>query len=103
MSVSDIFGEIDKRLKADPDKAKNELDAIYKFVVTGDGGGTWIVDCKAVEVRNEDGEGECTITVDAADWVAINNGELDAMQAFMLGKIAIDGDMALAMKLQELM
>ena len=98
----EIFAEIESQLKANPERAKNELAAVYKFILTGDDGGTWIVDCNAVEVREApDEEGECTITVTSEDWVAIHSGELDAMNAFMLGKIQLEGDMSLAMKLQQ--
>ncbi len=39
----------------------------------------------------------------AEDFVAISSGELDGMQAFMVGKIQVEGDMGLAMKLQTLL
>ena len=37
------------------------------------------------------------------DFVAIREGQLDGMQAFMMGKIEVEGDMGLAMKLQEVL
>ena len=44
-----------------------------------------------------------TITVSAEDWLGMLNGSLNPMQAFMSGKIKIDGDMTLAMSLQQVM
>jgi putative sterol carrier protein len=41
-----------------------------------------------------------TLKAAADDWAAVYNGELNAMTAFMNGKLKIQGDMGLAMKLQ---
>ena len=41
-----------------------------------------------------------TITCTSEDWVKIVNGELNGQQAFLMGKLKIQGDMTLAMKLQ---
>ena len=101
-SVKDVFQEIDGRLKADPTKSK-EIDGAFKFVVTGEGAGTYVVDTRAVEVRDGEGDGDVTITVEGPDLIAIKEGTLDAMQAFMLGKVAVDGDFGLAMKLQQIL
>ncbi len=100
-SVKDVFQEIDTRIKEDPAKTK-AIDGAFKFIVTGEGAGTYVVDCRAVEVR-EGGDGDVTITVEGPDLVAIKEGSLDAMQAFMLGKVQVDGDFGLAMKLQQIL
>ncbi len=97
-----VFAKIDERLKADPAKTK-EIDGVFKFEVTGANAGIWIVDCKNVAVTEGDGEAEVTITVGDDDLVAIDAEELDAMQAFMLGKVQVEGDMGLAMKLQQIL
>ena len=41
-----------------------------------------------------------TVKASADDWFAVATGEMNAMQAFMTGKLKILGDMGLAMKLQ---
>lgn len=101
-SVKDVFQQIDERLKEDPAKSK-EIDGAFKFVVTGEGEGTYVVDCREVEVKEGEGDGDVTITVEGPDLVAISDGSLDAMQAFMLGKVQVDGDFGLAMKLQQIL
>ncbi len=45
----------------------------------------------------------CTINVAGSDWAAIVAGEMDAMTAFMSGKVKVDGDLSQAMKLPKLM
>jgi putative sterol carrier protein len=43
-----------------------------------------------------------TLSMAARDYLAMVNGELNAMQAFMQGKIRMKGDMALVMKMQKM-
>ena len=43
-----------------------------------------------------------TITVSDESWMEIVNGSLNAQMAFMTGKLKIQADMSLAMKLQDL-
>jgi putative sterol carrier protein len=45
---------------------------------------------------------DITFTVSDKDWLAITEGKLDAMNAFMTGKLKIAGDMMLAMKVPNL-
>lgn len=101
-SVEEVFAEIQKQLDEDPSKAK-AVNGIYKFDVTG--AGTWVVDLKAdpPTVTQGDGEAQCTITVSSDDLLKIVNKELNAQMAFMSGKLKIQGDMGLAMKLSQIL
>ncbi len=45
---------------------------------------------------------DITFTISDKDWLAITEGKLDAMNAFMTGKLKIAGDMMLAMKVPNL-
>lgn len=86
-----------------PEKAK-EIDAIFQFNITGDDGGTWVIDLTKDSEWVTSGpsdNAQCTIEMAGEDWVGIISGELNAMQAFMMGKLTVQGDMALATKLQE--
>lgn len=53
-------------------------------------------------ITNEDGEADATIKVSLEDFGSLLSGDLNAMGAFMSGKLKIDGDMGVAMKLQKL-
>ena len=106
-SAAEFFEKFAKRAEANPDAA-TAPDAIYQFDLSGEGGGQWALDLKKGKTSGFVTEGTlddpgATISVSAEDWVAMINGELNPMQAFMSGKIKIDGDMTLAMSLQNVM
>jgi len=56
--------------------------------------------CTSSEGENEDAN--VTFVTDSATLLALSDGSLDGMQAFMSGKLRIEGDMMLALKLNEL-
>lgn len=101
-SIDEFFSEIATGI--DPEKIK-DMNATYQWDITGDGGGKWfaVIGGGAVEVgTGESKNPNVTITVSASDWLDIVNGNLNAQMAFVSGKVKIDGDMMLAMKLQYL-
>ena len=102
-TVSEFFEDlVPKRFERDPAEALS-IGAIYKFDVSGDGGGSWILDLTKPEVRGGEGDAQCTVTVSAEDFLGILNNTLNPVQAFMMGKIQVAGDMSLAMKLQQVL
>lgn len=50
-------------------------------------------------VSNEDLPADCTVSVKFNDFIAMAEGKLDAMMAFMQGKMRVQGDMTVAQKL----
>lgn len=75
--------------------------AKLKFVIDGN---PILIDGTAGknEVKAEDGDADCTITTDTESFVQLKDGSLNPMMAVMGGKVKIQGDMGLAMKLQSL-
>jgi putative sterol carrier protein len=76
-----------------------------QMVLTGDGGGTWAIKIADGTFELADGAVDSpttTLTMSADDFVGMVNGTLNAMAAFMQGKIKLQGDMGLAMKFQSL-
>ena len=101
-TASEKMNEIDSKIKANQDAAKG-VNAVYKFVLSGDGGGTWIVDMKDNPgVKEGEGDSQCTIKMAANDFVDMFEGRANGQQLFFGGKLKIEGDMGLAMKLQKL-
>ncbi len=76
------------------------IGAVYKFVLSGDGGGTFLVDLTAEPgVKETDGEAQCVITMTARDFVRMVEGGANPKLLVLSGKLKIGGDKALALKL----
>ena len=102
-SVKDVFEKhMPERLRNKPDVVA-KIASVYQFDISGPGGGQWSVDCTtpggAVSAGHANGA-KCTVCCSDADFLNIVNGKLKAQLAFMSGKLKIQGDMGLAMKLQ---
>jgi putative sterol carrier protein len=83
--------------------AASELNAVYKFVLSGADGGTWTFHLKgSPEVREEDATAECVLRMSAEDYVAMQEGREDAQALFFAQRLQIEGDIGLALKLQSL-
>lgn len=78
----------------------NALNATLKFDCGADG--VVYIDGVAVPntVDNADRAADCTVAITLANLSAMLSGELDPATAFMSGRIKVDGDLGVAMKLQ---
>lgn len=80
-----------------------KVGAIYKFVLDGEGGGTYIVDLKdQVGVREGEGTAPCTVRMSATDFVDLLEGRANGQALFFGQKLKVEGDIGLALKLQAL-
>ena len=94
--------EASTKIAENQDQAKS-IGAVYKFVLAGDGGGTWVMNLKDNPgVTEGEGDAQCTIKMEAKDYVDMLEGRANGQQLFFAGKLKIEGDMGLAMKLQKL-
>jgi len=102
MTIAEIFEQMPSAMNS---SAAAGMNKTFQWHITGDEAGKW-----AFKVANGAGEvipggvekPDITFTVSDKDWIAITEGKLDAMNAFMTGKLKVSGDMMLAMKLQQL-
>jgi putative sterol carrier protein len=79
------------------------LDGSVRFVIDGEGAIRVDEGGVAADDGAGDGAADCTVTADADTFRALFAGELDPTAAFMSGRLAIEGDMGLAMKLGSLL
>jgi len=54
-------------------------------------------------ITQGDAETQCTMALSLADFIEMAEGRLDGTMAFMSGKLKIQGDMGIAMKLAPLL
>jgi putative sterol carrier protein len=107
MSAEAFFNKINSAAEAAPDVATS-IDAIFQFDISGDGGGTYVLNLKSGRTKDflsvgPSDDAQVKISVAGSDWQDMLDGKLDAMAAFMGGKIKLDGDMSLAMKLPKIL
>lgn len=79
------------------------VDATFQFEI--DGLGALVVDATQSPPTVTTGAGEADLTVGAEEEVfrEMMAGDLDPTQAYMGGRLRIDGDMGLAMKLAQIL
>jgi putative sterol carrier protein len=100
--VKEIFDLMPSQLN--PEAAKG-MDVAIQFNLTGEGGGHYFVEVKDGICKTGEGDHPAprmTTTIKAADYVDMVAGRLNPTTAFMNGKLKIQGDMGLAMKMQTL-
>ncbi len=105
-NVKDVFERhMPEKFRAKPDLV-SKINAVYQFNISGPGGGQWSVDCTQPGAAISQGQAatpKCTVACADSDFLNIVNGKMNAQMAFMSGKLKIQGDMGLAMKLQQIL
>lgn len=79
--------------------AESDFESVLKFDCGDDG--VLVIDHKTV--LTEDKPADCTITAKRQTLEKLMRGELSPANAFLTGKIKVEGDMSVAMSLQKLL
>lgn len=91
--MSEVVNEAVTQLNAK--MGGNGFDGTAKFVIEDEG--TIIIDQSGARAADDDADVTLTATADV--FKAILDDELNPTTAFMTGKLSVDGDMGMAMKL----
>ena len=98
-SIDDVLSSYPARFNAD--KAKDMDDRVY-MNLTGANAREQTLYVHDGTLTVEDGaptvDPTLTLTADADNWLAVENGELNPMMAMMSGKVKMKGSMPFAMK-----
>ncbi|MCH2076983.1 MAG: SCP2 sterol-binding domain-containing protein [Rhodobacteraceae bacterium] len=86
---------IDSAVAALSEKVGGGFDGSAKFEIEGEG--SIIVDSDGV--RADDGAADVTLKADSETFQGIMSGDVNPTTAFMTGRLSVDGDMGMAMKL----
>jgi len=98
LTVDGIFALMPELFLAD--KAQGLTVSVY-YQVTGEGGGdyTCLIENGVFSLKREPkADATSVVVIGAEDWIALNEGKLDPMQAFMTGKLKGTGDLGLLQK-----
>jgi len=101
-TANELVDRIGKKIAGRSDLATS-IGAVYKFVLEGADGGTYLLDLKdKLAVIPGDGPAGCTIRMASSDFVDLFEGRANGQALFFAGKLKVDGDMGLALKLSAL-
>jgi 3-hydroxy-3-methylglutaryl CoA synthase/NAD(P)-dependent dehydrogenase (short-subunit alcohol dehydrogenase family)/putative sterol carrier protein len=100
--IAALFEKMPGTFKAD---AAAGVDVVFQFNISGEGGGDWYCAIKDRKCTIETGvhaRPVCTLKMADADFLAMMDGILPAMQAFTSGKLKIEGDIMKSQLLEKL-
>ena len=86
-------------------KKAQSADAIGSRIKFDFGEAQWLIDGTGGSnvIAEEDSDADCTVKLSKEDFDRLVKGQLNPMEAVMSGKLVIEGDMSVAMKIQNLM
>ena len=92
------------KLRERPELAKN-IGVAVAINLKGEGGGRWVIDMSkpaASVVADAKTAAVTTISMEASIFEQLATGQLDPQTAFLTGKVKVDGNLGIAIKLGQL-
>lgn len=102
-NISEMINNLPEQLYLEEAKG---INALVQISLTGEGGGNWGVKVDDGSINVKEGMAvspQLTIKTSAQNTSKLLQGKLNPLSAFMTGKIKLTGDLALAMKLIDLL
>jgi len=104
-SAEELFQEIVKVVNASP-KPIEGINAVFQYNLTGDDQATYQLHLSAGNAwveKNSSVESNCTMQLALDDFKKMLLGKRNGTFAFMTGKLKINGNIGLALKLEKLL
>lgn len=104
-NLTEIFRDIDGALSENSSRL-DDLEAVYQFELSGNESGVYQIVLrgeKSYAAEGQDEKADCILKLDSEDFKKMVEGELNGTQAFMSGRLKVQGNMGLALKLQEVL
>ena len=101
MTMTELFEAMPARLNT---TAAAKLNKTVQWTITGEEPGVWaihIADGTARLIPGGVEKPDVTFTIKSQDWLAIAEGKLNPMNAFMMGKLKVTGDMTFALQVPQ--
>lgn len=87
-------------------EASQGIDAHYQFDITGEGGGTWTIRITDKTCQILEGPSPVPpswrLELDRETWIDMTTGEFIGQEAFLLGRVTIEGDPTAGLKFDQL-
>jgi putative sterol carrier protein len=99
-TAREFFESLESRLNA---SGPGDITGVYRFDISG--AGSWRVDLAngKAEVTESSEGGDCVVSMNENVFLRVLSGDQNPMTAFLMGKIRVDGDMGMVMRLKDLL
>ncbi len=101
--VNDVLAAVERHFR--PEQAEG-VSVVGQLNLTGEGGGQWVLRIHdgrlTITPGTTDDPQAMQLTASVADFLALANGELDAMKAYFTGKVRFKGSLRDAYRLMDL-
>jgi len=98
-NARDLLLKASKKLSEQPEAAR-AVGATYRLEISGAQGGTWLLRLTDTpSLTEEDAPAPCTLRLSAEDLVLLLQGQAEPQALFFSGRLVVDGDITLALRL----
>jgi len=105
MSIRDELQALADQMNRNPEGVAG-LRAVFRFELSGEESGVYQVTFNGDQVTYSEGaagDADCTLHLSDQNLVKLIHGELNPTTAFMMGKLKVQGNLGLSLKLQQVL
>ena len=106
MKITEIWRLLEEKATDNQEAIKDMKTNTYGFKISGDEAGEYTLDFDNGNVEVSESlkdNTDCTLKLSDKNFKKLVNGNLNATSAFMMGKVKVEGNIGLALKLEKLL